>query len=50
MGCHKNIKEETIILKFREERIKFHFPKFQDKPNKGEQEEPQEGQGKSTLS
>jgi hypothetical protein len=27
--------------------MKFHFSKFQDKPNEEEQEEPREGQGKS---
>jgi hypothetical protein len=35
-----NSKEATIILKFGEERMKFHFSKFQDKPNEEEQEEP----------
>jgi hypothetical protein len=46
-GAFINCKEEIVILKFGEERMKFHFSKFEDKPNKEEQEEPREGHVKS---
>jgi hypothetical protein len=39
-GAVINCKEETIILKFGEVKIKFHISKFQDKPMCEELKEP----------